>query len=205
MMEASGITAVSAMQRVRDRTARFISVTINDTDALMIALTCATMEHGELLELSHDRIISVEASKNAEKLKLPSEEFGALFCNRSAPISLPNRRDLASIQAAAQCLQIQDDLPEAKLLHLGISNALSTTFTESVQADAWKAPRVRRLSSLALMRQNEEESLACLGLVVGEVVGSDLRRWEDLREDLLVNGVDLMLVSETIASVARSI
>ena len=57
--QAWGSCSVSAMQRVRERTARFMSVTINDTDALMIALTCATMEYGELLELSHDRIISV--------------------------------------------------------------------------------------------------------------------------------------------------
>ena len=44
-----------------------------------------------------------------------------------------------------------------------------------------------------------------LGVALGEVVGSDLRRWEDQREGLRDEGLDLMHVSETLAAVAASV
>ena len=206
MVGDSGIAAPSAMARVRDRTRRFVSVVLSDSDAVIIALTCGTMECGALLELSHDRIVSSEATQTADRLKLQCDEFAALFCGTVAPNTrLSNRRDLASVQAAAAALQVQDDLPEAKRLHAAIAVALHTTLSEESQGAAWQSPRVRRLASLALLREDAQDSLVCLHSILGEVVGSDLRRWDDLREDIKDDGVDLMLLSETISSVAAGV
>tara|TARA_Y100000389_G_scaffold143232_1_gene141427 strand:- start:3188 stop:3811 length:624 start_codon:yes stop_codon:yes gene_type:complete len=206
MAEDSGITAATALPLVRDRARRFVSIALNDTDALMVALSCATMEHASLLELAHDRTVSSEASQNATRLQLPSAEFGALFCGPPAakPLVLPHRRDRASLQAAAQALQLQDAQPETQALHASIASALQTTLDEAAQKAAWGEARTRRLAALALMRENDADSLDCLRAVLGEVVRSDLRRWEDLREEQRANGLDLMLVSELISAVANS-
>ena len=106
------------------------------------------------------------------------------------------------MQAAAQALQIQDELPETKALHASIAAALLTTLLEPAQKKAWTMPRTRRLVVLALLRHKEEDALICLHNVLGEVVNSDLRRWEDLREELLDESLDLMHISETLAAVA---
>ena len=205
MAEDSGITAANALPLVRDRARRFISIALNDADALTVALSCATMEHASLLELAHDRSVSSEASRNATRLQLPSAEFRALFCGPPATKPLvPNRRDHASLQAAAQALQRQDAQPETQALHASIAIALQTTLRETAQQALWRDPRTRRLTALALTREDDADSLDCLRAVLGEVVRSDLRRWEDLREEQRTSGLDLMLVSELISAVANS-
>jgi hypothetical protein len=205
MAEDSGITAATALPLVRDRARRFVSIALNDTDALTVALSCATMERASLLELAHDRTVSSEASQNAARLQLPSAEFSALFCGPPAAKPLvPSRRDHASLQAAAQALQLQDAQPETQALHASIATALQTTLHEAAQQAAWREPRTRRLAALALVRENDADSLDCLRAALGEVVLSDLRRWEDLREEQRTNGLDLMLVSELISAVANS-
>lgn len=202
------MNATGALARVRERTKHHISVMMSDTDALTIALTCATMERDALLELSHDRIVATEASRSAGRLQLTCDEFNELFCSptsASVKSTLATRRDLATVQAAAAALQLQDDLVETKALHAAIADALRTTLAESAQKAVWSKARARRLIVLTLLREDDADALACLRYILGEVVGSDLRRWEDLREEQRVEGLDLMLVSETLAAVAGTV
>lgn len=202
------MNATGALARVRERTKHHISVMMSDTDALTIALTCATMERDALLELSHDRIVATEASRSAGRLQLTCDEFNELFCSptsASVKSTLATRRDLATVQAAAAALQLQDDLVETKALHAAIADALRTTLAEPAQKAVWSKARARRLIVLTLLREDDADALACLRYILGEVVGSDLRRWEDLREEQRVQGLDLMLVSETLAAVAGTV
>lgn len=182
---------------------------MSDIDALGIALTCTMMEHGSLLELSHDRLVATEATRHAERLKLTCDEFHVLFCGPpSAAISKPvtaTRRDLAALQSAVEALKVQDEMPETQLMHASIASALRTTLTEPAQKAAWETPRGRRLAGLCLQREDDADALTCLRHVLGEVVGSDLRRWDDEREALRNSGLDLMHVSETLAAVAASV
>lgn len=202
------MTANNALSLVRARTKRHISVVMSDLDALTIALTCATMERDALLELSHDRIVATEATRSADQLQLTSDEFKALFCAstaESAKSTVATRRDLAALQAAAAALQLQDNMAETKALHEAIAGALRTTLREPAQKAVWSTARARRLAVLTLLREDDADALACLRHVLGEVVGSDLRRWEDLREEQRAVGLDLMLVSETLAAVAGTV
>jgi hypothetical protein len=204
------MTAANALALVRERTRRHISVVMSDVDALGIALACATMECGALLELSHDRLVASEAERNANRLKLTCDEFRALFCGApgtaaTAKSGIVTRRDLAALQAAADALKVQDDLPETQAMHASIASALQTTLAESAQKATWQTPRGRRLVMLSVLREDDADALACLRHVLGEVVGSDLRRWDDEREALRDSGLDLMHVSETLAAVAASV
>lgn len=199
------MNATGALARVRERTKQHISVMMSDTDALTIALTCATMERDALLELSHDRIVATEASRSAGLLQLTCDEFNELFCSPKGPSTKPGlttRRDIATLQAAATALQLQDDMVETKALHAAIADALRTTLAEPAQKAVWSTARARRLVVLTLLREDDADALTCLRHVLGEVVGSDLRRWEDLREEQREQGLDLMLVSETLAALA---
>lgn len=202
------MNATGAVARVRERTKHHISVVMNDMDALTIALTCATMERDALLELSHDRMVATDASRSAGRLQLTCDEFNELFCaptSASARSALATRRDLAAQQAAAAALQLQDAMVETKALHAAIADALRTTLAEPAQKAVWSTARARRLVVLTLLREDDADALACLRHILGEVVGSDLRRWEDLREEQRVEGLDLMLVSETLAAVAGTV
>lgn len=203
----SGMTAANALGLVRERTRSYIPVVLSDVDALGIALTCATMERGALLELSHDRIVATEAMRHADRLKLTCAEFHALFCGAPGATAttkpgIVTRRDLAALQAAAEALKVQDELPETQEMHASIASALQTTLTEPTQKATWETERGRRLVLLGLLREDDADALTCLRHVLGEVVGSDLRRWEDEREALRDSGLDLMHVSETLAAVA---
>jgi len=202
------MNAPGALARVRERTKHHIPVVMNDGDALTIALTCAAMERDALLELSHDRIVATEASRSAGRLQLTCDEFNELFCSptgASAKSTFATRRDIVAVQAAAAALQLQDDLAETKALHAHIADALRTTLAEPAQKAIWSTARARRLIVLTLLREDDADALACLRHILGEVVGSDLRRWEDLREEQRAQGLDLMLVSETLAAVAGTV
>lgn len=204
------MTAANALALVRERTRRHISVVMSDVDALGIALACATMERGALLELSHDRLVATEAERNADRLKLTCDEFRALFCGAPGAVTtakpgIVTRRDLAALQSAAEALKVQDELPETQEMHASIASALQTTLAEPAQKATWETPRGRRLVMLGVLREDDADALACLRHVLGEVVGSDLRRWEDQREALRDNGLDLMHVSETLSAVAASV
>jgi hypothetical protein len=202
------MNATGALTLVRERTKRYIPVVMGDVDALTIALTCATMERDSLLELSHDKIVSTEALRFADQLKMTCDEFNELFCSPTTATTKPlvgTRRGIASLQATTAALQLQDNLVETKELHATIEAALCTTLSESSQKASWSTPRVRRLAVLTLLREDDADALACLRHVLGEVVGSDLRRWEDLREQQRVSGLDLMLVSETLATIANTV
>ena len=206
----SGMTAANALALVRERTRRYISVVMSDVDALGIALACATMEHGPLLELSHDRLVATDATRNADRLKLTCDEFHALFCGApgaaaTATSGIVTRRDLAALQAAVEALKTQDELPETQEMHAAIESALQTTLAEPAQKAAWQTPRGRRLVMLSVLREDDADALTCLRHVLGEVVGSDLRRWEDEREALRDSGLDLMHVSETLTALAASV
>tara|TARA_B100000768_G_C11192130_1_gene337825 strand:- start:234 stop:842 length:609 start_codon:yes stop_codon:yes gene_type:complete len=187
--------------RIQDATKRLISVNLQQRDSLILALTCATMETQALLELSHDRIVCLEATKNAGALQLKCVAFRVLFCDASATRV---RRDLAAINKATQALLLHDELPEAAELNDAIAQALRMTLQEPQQKTAWEKPNLRRLAMLALLRKDDGDSIECLQYVLGEIVGSDLRRWNDLREQLRDDGIDLILVSETISEVVNA-
>ena len=89
-----------ALAMVRERMQRFVSIVLSDADSLNIALTCATMEREALLELSHGRIVSSEATRNADRLMLTCDEFRALFCNPGVKAISNTRRDIGTLQVS---------------------------------------------------------------------------------------------------------
>ncbi len=200
---------VEVLTAVRARTRELISVTLSDADALAIACMCASLESEALLELAHDRVVRSEALHHAHRLALSPVEFAALFVPdaataASAAATRGARRDLASMQAAAHSLKLHDELPESLELREAIEQALRCTLAEPAQRAAWEVPRTRQLVMLAAQRRSDDDALCCLVSTIGEVVASDLRRWDDLRDRIANDGVDLMHVSSLIATLAST-
>lgn len=201
---------VEVLTAVRARTRELISVTLSDADALAIACMCASLEAEALLELAHDRVVRGEALHHAHRLALSPVEFAALFVPdaattaTSAAAARGARRDLASMQAAAQSLKLHDELPESLELREAVEQALRCTLAEPAQRAAWELPRTRQLVMLAAQRRADDDALSCLVATIGEVVASDLRRWDDLRDRIANEGVDLMHVSGLIATLAST-
>jgi hypothetical protein len=198
------------LRLVRARTRELISVTLSDADALAIACMCGSLEADALLELAHDRVVRGEALHHAHRLALNPLEFAALFVPdavvraNAAASARGGRRDLASMQAAAQTLKLHDELPESLELRDAIEQALRCTLAEPTQRAAWELPRTRQLVMLASHRRADDDALRCLAATVGEVVASDLRRWDDLRDRIAHEGVDLMHVSGLITTLAST-
>lgn len=197
---------VEVLAAVRARTRELISVTLSDADALAIACMCGTLEARALLELAHDRIVRAEALAHARRLTLSPTEFASLFVfdAATAPVTRGGRRDLAAMQAAAHSLKLHDEQPESVELRDAVEKALRCTLSEPTQRAAWEAPRTRQLVTLAAHRHSNEDALSCLGAVLGEVVGSDLRRWDDLRNRIADDGIDLMHVSGLVATLVST-
>ena len=200
---------VEVLKAVRARTRELISVTLSDSDALAIACMCGSLESDALLELTHDRVVRGEALHHAHRLALSPMEFAALFVPDAASASAAasargGRRDLASMQAAAQSLKLHDELPESLEQRDAIEQALRCTLSEPTQRAAWEVPRTRQLVMLAAQRRSDDDALRCLVATIGEVVASDLRRWDDMRDRIASEGVDLMHVSGLIATLAST-
>mgnify|MGYP004144282079 CR=1 FL=1 len=203
---------VEVLKTVRARTRELISVALSDTDALAIACMCGTLEANALLELTHDRVVRTEALQHAHRLALTPTEFATLFVHTDAAAARGSgggggslHRDLAAMQAAAHNLKLHEEQPESVELREAIQQALRCTLSEVAQRGAWELPRTRQLIMLAAHRQSDEDALSCLTATIGEVVASDLRRWDDLRDRIADNGVDLMHVSELIAGLASAV
>jgi hypothetical protein len=198
---------VEVLKAVRARTRELISVTLSDSDALAIACMCGSLESDALLELAHDRVVRGEALHHAHRLALSPMEFAALFVPDTASVAASvrgGRRDLASMQAAAQSLKLHDELPESLEQRDAIEQALRCTLAEPTQRAAWELPRTRQLVMLAAQRRSDDDALRCLVATIGEVVASDLRRWDDMRDRIASEGVDLMHVSGLIATLASN-
>ena len=186
---------VEVLKVVRARTRELISVTLSDSDALAIACMCGSLES--------------DALHHAHRLALSPVEFAALFVPDAVTASVAasargGRRDLASMQAAAQSLKLHDELPESLEQRDAIEQALRCTLAEPTQRAAWELPRTRQLVMLAAQRRSDDDALRCLVATIGEVVASDLRRWDDMRDRITSEGVDLMHVSGLIATLASA-
>ena len=160
------MNATGALTLVRERTKRYIPVVMGDVDALTIALTCATMERDSLLELSHDKIVSTEALRFADQLKMTCDEFNELFCSPTTATTKPlvgTRRGIASLQATTAALQLQDNLVETKELHDIYSKPHET----------WGGVVISGLSGRGGNHRTEREGVVIIGLSGG--VGNQLR------------------------------
>lgn len=185
-----------ALATIRGRVNQHISVPVSDAEALKLCFTCATVESDSLLDLSHSRVVQSEANANRRALALTTDEFAALL--QDGALTQSRMFNLTS------ALVDEERDPERREQNASIESALGLTLKESAQRALWDSnPRVRACAALAVLR--EEGHVECLQHALGEVLGSDLRRIDDLRAHTQDVGIDIMSVAALISTVCTQI
>jgi len=181
---------------VRERVRRFVSVPVSDAEALKISFLCATVESDALLELSHARVVRADARTHCSALALTADEFDVLLDDDAL-----NQAHKFSLTAA---LVEDENDTERQRQRAAIEAALKLTLAETQQRALWESsPRVRTRVTLATMRKDNH--VECMRHALGEVLGSDLRRIDDLRCDTEEVGIDIMSVAALIDAVCTQI
>ena len=147
-----------ALENVRARVRRYISVPVCDAEALKICFTCASVESDALLELSHARVVQKEANAHSAALAISADEFAALLHDGA----LNAARKFSLTNALAE-----DEQDLARQEQLGmLRDALKLTLGETAQRELWESnPRVRMRGLLAVLRK--EDHVACLEHALG--------------------------------------
>jgi hypothetical protein len=188
--------ATAVINAVRERVRRHISVPVSDAEALKICFLCSTVESDALLELSHARVVRAEACAHCDALALSHDEFDAVFDEES----LSQSRRFSLTTALAE----DESDPERQRQRAAIEAALKLTLAEKQQRDLWESsPRVRTRVTLATLRKDDH--VRCVKHALGEVLGSDLRRIDDLRCSTEEVGIDIMSVAALITTVCSQI
>jgi hypothetical protein len=188
--------ATAVVNAVRERVRRHISVPASDAEALKICFLCATVESDALLELSHARVVRAEARMHSNALAITPDEFDALLDDDAL-----NQSRKFNLTAA---LTEDENDAERQRQRAGIEAALRLTLAEKQQRDLWESsPRVRTRVTLATLRKDAH--VRCMQHALGEVLGSDLRRIDDLRYDTEQVGIDIMSVAALITTVCTQI
>jgi hypothetical protein len=188
--------AGQALAAIRGRVQKHISVPVSDAEALKLCFTCATVESDALLDLSHSRVVQSEANANRRALALTEDEFETLL--HDSALTQLRMFNLTS------ALSEEERDPERREQNASIEAALGLTLSEKTQKALWDAsPRARAYASLAELR--EEGHVECLHHALGEVLGSDLRRVDDLRAHTQDVGIDIMSVAALISTVCTQI
>ena len=188
--------AAAVIAGVRDRVRRLISVPVSEAEALKICFLCSTVESDALLELSHARVVRAEASTHSGALAITADEFDALLDDGA--LNQSRRFNLTSALAE------DESDPERQRQRTAIESALKLTLAEKQQRELWESnPRVRTRVTLATLRK--EGHVRCMQNALGEVLGSDLRRIDDLRCDTEQVGIDIMSVAALITTVCTQI
>ena len=149
--------------------------------ALEVAILASCNSNAELFEFFLPRHLRRVVGDAAEGIALTVAEFVAVAGH-------PNARRAG----AADALAALESEEHATVLRCRLENALRQTLAETTQAKTWTSSRVRVAAILALHR--ERGFLEALNALLGEIVRSDLRRIEDLREDLLEEGINVFLI-----------
>ena len=200
MLATPDAAVLEVLQDVRERTRRWVSVTLPDLDALTIALTCGMVEATALIQYAQERTVRTDAVGATARLKLSDAEFIALFGTADPTMLRPRQaggdhnRRLVEYEA----------LPEATALRAQLEAALSTTLLEDAQRAAWRSsPVIRVAAQVALCRASD--AAQCLNAVVGGMVRADDRRVDDLKSTVEDRGLDIMIVSQALAALASSV
>ena len=185
-----------ALESVRTRVRRHISVPVSDAEALKICFMCATVESDALLELSHTRVVRTEANAHRDELAITPDEFAALLHDGS----MNGARKFALTNALVEGEQD----PARQAQSDAVRGALKLTLNEKTQRELWESnPRVRMRVLLAMLR--EHDHIPCLEHALGEVLRSDHRRIDDLRCATEEEGIDIMSVAELISTTCTGI
>ena len=188
--------AVQALEDVRTRVRRCISVPLSDVEALKICFTCATVESDALLELSHTRTVQLEANANSHALAISSNEFATLL--HDSAFSASRKFNLTNALADDE----KDSARQAQ--RDAVQDALKLTLREQVQRELWESnPRVRMRVLLAVLRKDDH--IACLEHALGQVLKSDHRLIDDLRCTTEEEGIDIMSVASLISTTCTNI
>ena len=180
---------LAALNAIRARVAAACGGWLQPDECVQLALVASTRAHAQLLDFMFSSAVAKTATVQAKALAITPAEFDALFGWQSRPVRTAALDLVVREEAFSRCA--------ARL-----EAAMRTTVTESDQRDIWARSWSRSVCVLGAHFDDHEEALST---ALGNLVRGDLRRLEDVRQDLDDEGIDVMLVSSIVAALASSV
>ena len=185
-----GKTRVDALTAIRTRVASRVGGWLKDEECVQLALACGTRCPREVVEFMFSRNVArVAADVGYGTIRITKEEWKQLF----GPMAQPTRagklseviRDQKFVVAASQ-----------------LGDALRRTIEEPAQRSIWDKPWSKAILYSAIHMNNDEELLE---MALGNLVTSDTRRLEDLRDKIDDQGTETMLLCTALVALSETV
>jgi hypothetical protein len=177
-----------AVAGIRDRVTATSGSWLGSSECLQVAIACAARDSDELLGVLFAPKIARDALARKKHLSITEHEWNDLFGATSH----------ATRDASLPALNAQPLFRET-VRKLGI--ALRCTVCESTQSKMWERTWTKAACYVSLHMEPCEELIA---LSIGGVVRADSRRLEDMRAEQEDLGIDSLLVSQAIVTLAET-
>jgi hypothetical protein len=180
---------LAAVAAIRNRVSAVCGGWLRADECLQIAIVACTRGCAALSEFMFTSQLARAVQEHQKAVAITHAEFDVIFGSKSVPVRA------AEVDAVVSETSFASSATRLK-------NALRTTIDEGEQAQLWQRPWSRTVCVLAVNFENHEEGLAT---ALGNLVRADVRRLEDLRQDLEDEGIDVMLLSSVVGALARSV
>ena len=180
---------LAAIAQIRGRIGPIVGKWLRDDECVQLALASATRAHGDVVEFLFNSQVARAASKEPKTLAISSLEWEALYGWKARPI---------------RSTKLETTIAEPTFAKFStkLQNSLRTTVGEREQQQVWTRGWSKAACVFAAHVESHEDFLSTS---LGNLVRGDLRRLEDLRNEVDDNGVDVMLLGQVIASLAESV
>lgn len=180
---------IAALAAIRTRVAQVAGNWLRDDECIQLVLASSTRSAKDLLEFMFNGIVARAAAMHAKSLSMTPDEWDALFGHSARPVRTTKLEGTLAQSTFLQCSS-------------SLQSALRTTINESAQAGIWTRPWSKAACVLAMHIGDDETFISsCLG----NIVRGDLRRLEDMRNELDDTGVEVMMVADVIAALSESV
>lgn len=164
-------------------------VRVTEQQALQIALSAGTRFGEELFGFLFDNLLARKATALGATAAITNAEFELLFGSRSRATC---DGGVAAVVTSAEFA------PHTK----AITNALRCTILEKEPSSAWARGTGKATTFYGLHAAEPEHAVK---LSLGGMVHADLRRLEELTNEIDSDGAEIMLLSQCILALARSV
>jgi hypothetical protein len=173
-----------AVAAIRARVTPVTGNWLNDCECVQVAISASCREPLEVLGLLFAKPVVVPLAAKLREVAITLTEWAVLFGHETR-----HTRTAESLEASKTELFIKENTR--------VESALRSTIIESVQKAAWTRPVNRVATHVGLHFESYAEALES---TLGNVVRSDLRRLDDLREDLDQRGVSTMHLASLVTA-----
>ena len=164
-------------------------VRVSEQQALQVALSAGTRCPEELFGFLFDSLLARKAAALKDAAAITAAEFETLFGSRARPTC---DGGISTVVSSAEFA------PHAS----GISSALRCTVMEKEPSSAWARGNGKAATFYSLHSVDPEQTVK---RSLGGMVHADVRRLEELCNEIDSDGAEIMLLAQCILALARSV